>query len=259
MKKQLLISIMILALSCEHKNGVKPLVSTPDNGGTLIVVDQSRIDEVKGPGFEQQVPVDGYYTYTADPSEIRMYWKHEGEIIRSFTRLKQIDSNVVFAMNGGMFTPEYGPVGLYIEKGKQLKSMKRYNNPKVNFGLHPQGVFLIRSDKAEVVPIDNYNPKDVIYATQSAPMVVIDSKINPRLPKSDSRTIRNGVILPDGKALLACSAGVVTFQEFAAYFQSKGCISALYLDGGISRITNGGGLGRFGSSFGVMIGVVKNR
>lgn len=159
-------------------------------------------------------------------------------------------------MNGGIFTRESALVGLYVEQGKQLKGIKRYNNPKVNFGLQPQGIFLVKENKAAVIPVEAYKPEGVLYATQSAPMLVLDSKINPRLPHIESSNIRNGVgMLPDGKVLMVLSRKLVTFQEFAQYFVDQGCTSALYLDGGVSEAY----VPQYESYgfFGVMIGVVK--
>ena len=58
--------------------------------------------------------------------QISFYYKNEqGENISTISNLVNMDTakkqRVVFAMNGGMFTPEYTPVGLYIEKGKTIK------------------------------------------------------------------------------------------------------------------------------------------
>ncbi|OLY94589.1 hypothetical protein BUE76_01360 [Cnuella takakiae] len=196
------------------------------------------------------------YGYIASPGSIRMYWKHGGRIINSFDTLLRVAPDTRFAMNGGMFMENYGPVGLYIENGRQLKGIRRYNNPKVNFGLQPQGVFLLRDGKADVVTIDQFKAEGVRFATQSAPILVLDGSINPMLPHSRRKTIRNGVgIRPDGKVVLAVSDFGVTFREFAQYFIDKGCTSALYLDGGVSG-AYGPDRSDYGS-FGVLIGVGK--
>ena len=227
-----------------------------------------------------QVEDAQFITWVASPKDIKMYWKHNGQLVNSFTNLKSIEPNLVFAMNGGMFDPNFSPVGLYVENGIKLKSITRSHNPNYNYGIQPQGVFLIRDSvtaspiidpktgrknvlndnhmEAEVTTIDSYTPAHVRYATESAPMLIIKSKINPNLPKGTSSTIRNGVgILPDGRVFMAVSRNGVTFQEFASYFLQKGCVNALYLDGGIS----GAYTGPNGSdgAFGVIIGVVNNK
>ena len=64
-------------------------------------------------------------------------------------------------------------------------------------------------------------------------------------------------ILADGRVFMAVSKDGVTFQEFASYFLLKGCVNALYLDGGISGAYTGPD-GADGA-FGVIIGVVNNK
>jgi uncharacterized protein YigE (DUF2233 family) len=139
-------------------------------------------------------------------------------------------------MNCGMYTEDNAPVGLYIENGKKLSSLKKCNNTKANFCLQPQGVFYITRDKkAGISTVDAFTSKEVAYAIEAAPMVVIDSKENPSLPKT-STVIRNGAgIRSDGKVILAISVRPVTFPEFAGYFIEHGCTTAVYFDGGISK------------------------
>jgi len=216
-----------------------------------------------------------FTTYIAAPKDIKMYWKRNGRVINTFLRLKLIEPNVAFAMNGGMFNSDYSPVGLYIENGVQLKPITISHNSNYNYGIQPQGIFLIsdsvpnkdatRTNKvqkhtphtqAEVITIDQFTSSHVKYATESAPMLIIKGKVNPALPKGTSATIRNGVgILPNGNVLMAVSKDGITFQDFASFFQRKGCSNALYLDGGISAAYTG--QDRTDGNFGVMIGVVK--
>jgi uncharacterized protein YigE (DUF2233 family) len=196
-----------------------------------------------------------YTSFTTTADKVRLYWKKDNAIIGNFKKLKELEPNLVFAMNGGMFTPEYAPVGLYVENGKEITKLRKMNNSNVNFGLQPQAVFLIRNNKAEVIPIEKYKPGNVNYATQSAPMLVINSKMNPQLPVG-KKYIRNGVgILPDGRILMAVSKTAVTFHEFAQYFIDNKCTNAMYLDGAISEAYTGDEV-TYGS-FGVMIGVVR--
>jgi uncharacterized protein YigE (DUF2233 family) len=204
-----------------------------------------------------RAPDPGIVRCVAAPKDIKMYWKHDGHAISFFDRLKAVDPHVQFAMNGGMFMPDCSPVGLYVENGVQMRPLKRYHDTRYNFGLQPQGVFLIRDTAAEITTVDAYRPEHVRYATESSPILVIGSKINPLLPKSQSRTVRNGVgILPSGKVLFVLSNADVTFQEFAAYFVSQGCVSALYLDGGVSEAYTGGNGPEY-NALGVLIGVVR--
>ena len=206
--------------------------------------------------FQQKPAIDNQFiSFTTTADKIKMYWKKDNQIIGNFKNLKAIEPGLVFAMNGGMFNPDFGPVGLYIENGQKVHELKKYNNPTVNFGLQPQGIFAIRNKKGEVISVDQYKPDQVTYATQSAPMLVIDSKINPQLPKGKNY-IRNGVgILMDGRIIMAVSKSPINFHQFAQYFLDNKCISALYLDGAISEAYTGD-QETFGS-FGVIVGVLK--
>jgi uncharacterized protein YigE (DUF2233 family) len=181
------------------------------------------------------------YIVDVKNDNLRTYWKNAaGEKIKTLSALKsQIDSSghrLLFAMNCGMYTEDNAPVGLYIENGKKLSSLKKCNNTKANFCLQPQGVFYITQDKrAGISTVDAFTSKDVAYAIEAAPMVVIDSKENPSLPKT-SAVIRNGAgIRSDGKVILAFSIHPVTFPEFAQYFIEQGCTTAVYFDGGVSK------------------------
>ncbi|GAB4093068.1 phosphodiester glycosidase family protein [Flaviaesturariibacter terrae] len=172
----------------------------------------------------------------AAPSSIHLYWKApDGKPWASFERVVAAHPKIRFAMNGGMFARDLSPVGLYVEGGKTLKPLRKVNNPKVNFGIQPQGVFGIRRGKAFVETISVYKPGGVTMATQSAPMLVLNGKRNPNLPVG-MQLVRNGVgILPDGTVLMAVSEDPVTFHQFADWFIRQGCTSALYLDGNVSE------------------------
>ena len=54
---------------------------------------------------------------------------------------------VVFAMNAGMFQPDLSPVGLFIERGQELRPVNRRGG-KGNFNLQPNGVFCVRQGVA---------------------------------------------------------------------------------------------------------------
>jgi len=212
---------------------------------------------------------DKILAYTVDPktNNLQLYWKNdEGEILKSIQHLKTYverkNLTLIFATNGGMFTPQFGPVGLFIQDGKTIKKINK-SNGKGNFNWKPNAVFYITNDNTAVVcQTDKFVPNgNIKYATQSGPMLVIDNKIHPGFEKSTSTYIRNGVgILPNNKVVFAMSKKEITFYEFAKYFQNLGCKNALYFDGYVPRTylpeknwvqTDG--------NFGVMIGVTKKK
>lgn len=206
------------------------------------------------------------YTVDAKSSGIKMFWKNDsGEVLGNFQRLdscvKTQHSRLLFAMNAGMFTAEYSPLGLFVEKGKVITPLNM-SSGKGNFYLRPGGVFYVTNDKrAGICTVDEWkNTTAITYATQSGPMLVINGKIHPDfVEKSTNLNVRNGVgILPNNDVLFVMSKKEVNFYTFARYFQSMGCTNALYLDGFVSRAylpekkweqTDG--------QFGVMIGVLQ--
>lgn len=146
----------------------------------------------------------------------------------------------VFAMNGGMYHRNLSPVGLYVEYGRELKTIKT-GFGWGNFHLKPNGVFYLEGNKAGVLETDAYVQSNIKpdFATQSGPMLLIDGNIHPRfLPESDSLNRRNGVgVSPDGKVHLVIVDTPVRFYDFATLFRDKLNVkNALYLDGSISSV-----------------------
>lgn len=207
-----------------------------------------------------------FVTFTIVPSDVKLYWKDgEGQPLRNFQNLKlYVESKkqtLRFAMNGGMYKPDNSPQGLYIENGKTLTPLDTLSGSG-NFYLKPNGVFyLTRDSAATICTTEKFIASDrVMFATQSGPMLVIDGLIHPAFKKgSVNVNIRNGVgILPDHKLLFAMSKEKVNFYDFAEFFESKGCVNALYLDGFVSRTyLPEENWEQLDGSFGVMIGVTK--
>jgi uncharacterized protein YigE (DUF2233 family) len=201
-----------------------------------------------------------------DPQRIHFYYKNEKSekfnTIESLKEwLKSKKQKLIFATNGGMFTPEYSPVGLYIE---DFKIVKGVNNVKGggNFGLKPNGIFfLTANNEAKICKTEDFkNNGKVKYATQSGPMLVVANAIHPAFNRNSSNlNIRSGIgVLPDGSVLFAISKEEVSFYEFAMFFKQKGCRNALYLDGAISEMyCPNKGLNETSGAFGVIIGLAE--
>lgn len=155
---------------------------------------------------------------------------------------------VLLAMNAGMYHEGLGPVGLFVEGGRQETPLNRADG-EGNFFLKPNGVFFVRTDgSAGVLETGAYaaaHPDaapDIDYATQSGPMLVIDGQIHPRFePDGTSRFIRNGVgVRADGTVVLAISRQPVSLGSFARLFRDAlSCPNALFLDGAISTLSDG--------------------
>ncbi len=228
--------------------------------------------DISGVGLARRVVIaqNTYDVLLVDVAETKLdFFLHNGQgnRYRSFWGLKKAlghkSKNLVFATNGGIFAPGFTPRGLYVESGKELFPLNEKKG-RGNFYLAPNGVFfLTRYGTANVVPTPMYSRvKHVVQAaTQSGPMLITHSRINPVFkPGSPNRYIRNGVgVINSQQIVFIISNEPVCFYEFARIFQDYfGCRDALYLDGAISRMYIPA-LGRYDleGDFGVIIGITQ--
>lgn len=175
---------------------------------------------------------------------ITMHWKDgRGERFGNLGRLKDHLHDralqMIFGMNGGMFTTDHGPVGLYIEDGRILHPMDRRTDGAGNFHMQPNGVFGVMEDGTAFVKTTEAmkDMRGVRYATQSGPMLIANGVINRHFtPGSRNLHIRNGVgVRADGRTVFAISRRPISFHELATWFEAHGCANALYLDGAVSQ------------------------
>jgi uncharacterized protein YigE (DUF2233 family) len=190
---------------------------------------------------------DGYTICTVDPrkSTIRIHDLDPAkQPYKTFKALAgKLWSDGIFlriAMNGGMYQPDFSPVGLYVENGVEKQKLNT-NAGWGNFHLLPNGVFYLLAGRAGVMEAKAFALSGIkpLYATQSGPMLVIDGKIHPKFdPQSVSLKKRNGIgVAADGQVIFAVSEGQVRFHDFATLFRDVlGCRNALFLDGTISAL-----------------------
>jgi uncharacterized protein YigE (DUF2233 family) len=171
---------------------------------------------------------------------IRLFWRRpDGAPYSYLSALPKTDRNggrLAFALNGGMFRPDYAPVGLYIEEGQEMTRANTKAGPG-NFHLKPNGVFYTSETEAGVMETGAFLKKKpkALFATQSGPMLVIEGRLHPRIARaSASAKARDGVcVRGDGAALFAISEGEVPFDTFERLFRDGlKCRNALFLDGG---------------------------
>lgn len=191
----------------------------------------------------------------------------DGKPLNNFNNIRRnlpAGAQLGFAMNAGMFHPDYRPVGLLMIDGQELSPIVT-GASNDNFGMLPNGVFCTGGARPfQVIESRAFaeTRPDCRLATQSGPMLVIDGALHPRfLVDSDSRYIRNGVgVSPDGQqAWFAISDRAVTFHEFGRLFRDGlGVRDALYFDGSISRLyAPSVNRADFGRSLGPIIGLVE--
>jgi uncharacterized protein YigE (DUF2233 family) len=179
--------------------------------------------------------------------QLQLFWRDDtGQPYRRFSTLHDAlarqGKTLEFAVNGGMYRPDYSPVGLFVADGRELNPLNRHTGPG-NFSQQPNGVFLVDGRVARVLSTDEYAEEKPhpFLATQSGPMLVHHGELttSPVMnPKSQSRRIRNGVCSPTPSTVtFVLSDSPVTFHEFAVFLrESVGCTEALYLDGSISSL-----------------------
>lgn len=178
--------------------------------------------------------------------DLRLFLRNNAdEIFGDFdainAELKNTDNRLVFAMNAGMYHQDRRPVGLYIEDGVEFAKLNTNPGPG-NFHLLPNGVFWIGQDGTGVTSANDFDAKDVTYATQSGPMLVIDGQLHPAFrEKSTSLRIRNGVgQTADGHIYFVKSELPVNFHIFASLFlEELETPNALFLDGTVSKLYSG--------------------
>lgn len=207
-------------------------------------------------------------TTTVDPrvEQVSMYWKDRrsrviGNIGALQTMLQAQGQTMTLAMNGGMYTVDHAPLGLYVENGREIIRLNT-SSGEGNFHLMPNGVFGIRSDTVAFVCTTSEYPgvKAVSFATQSGPMLLVHGRINEKFMQGSlNLNIRNGVGLrADGQLVFAISKEPVNFYDFASAFIAAGCTDALYLDGFVSKAyMPGEGLEQLDGELGVLIAVSK--
>jgi uncharacterized protein YigE (DUF2233 family) len=178
---------------------------------------------------------------------LELFWRDDGgRPYRQFSALRDTltakGRQLVFAVNAGMYQPDFSPVGLYVAEGRQFVPLNRHVGSG-NFSQQPNGVFLIEGQSARVMTTDDYASEHPLplLATQSGPMLVHEGEVTTSAvmnPASTWRKIRNGVCAPSSDAVVfVISESPVTFYEFAGLFRDVlHCREALYLDGTISSL-----------------------
>jgi len=172
---------------------------------------------------------------------VRLFWrKPDGQPYGYLSSLPPSmgagSSRLLFATNAGMFDPDYKPVGLYVENGREL--VRANTKPGFgNFHMKPNGVLYVAGETAGILETGAFLRRrpQAEFATQSGPLLVIDGRLHPRFSREGaSRKYRNGVGIRDASTVVfAISEDEVSFGSFARLFRDRlKCGNALFLDGG---------------------------
>jgi uncharacterized protein YigE (DUF2233 family) len=187
--------------------------------------------------------------YGLDTIELRLYWKDEkGEQIGDLHRLREIITaegrELVAAMNAGMYggDADSTPVGIYIERGRELVPLNLRDSAGGNFYDEPNGVFYVANGRAAVVERGEFARLGVRpdLATQSGPLLVQRGAF-PHAgykPNGPRLAPRNAVgVRADGTVVLVLAESETNMHELRVALRDHfGCTDALYLDGAISEL-----------------------
>ncbi len=182
---------------------------------------------------------------TVDPrrATLRLYWRDEqgrpfGDFASLAEHLRARGEELVAATNAGIFEPGQVPTSVHVERGRVLQPLNLAEGDG-NFYLKPNGVFFLDGSGPHLVESSRFPlARDVREATQSGPLLLDEGRLHRSVsPRSSHRKVRNAVgVTAVGEVLLIVSREDVTFFQVAKALKSRGCRSALYLDGVISGL-----------------------
>ena len=198
-------------------------------------------------GSEPAVATSGRFTTVrVDVRTSRLELFLRDEKGRTFNRFDHLaawlagrNQQLRFAMNAGMYNPDFSPVGLLVEDGRETSPLNVADGTG-NFFLKPNGVFFVSASGPRIVETTEYpaHAQGVRLATQSGPLLLRNGVVNPAFDAaSTSRLIRNGVGISKNTILFVISEQPVSFYEFAVFFRDElHCRDALFLDGVVSSL-----------------------
>ena len=178
--------------------------------------------------YGKKIEDRGFTVYKPDLNKeiIKMYWKDENN--KAYSELsKFIQENtgnkINFATNGGIYSEEYEPNGLYIENHKIISKINLADG-EGNFYMQPNGVFYIQNNQPKISESKafEYN-ENISYATQSGPLLIENGVINKKIGKnSESFKIRSAVgIDRENKVFFLMSSEKINFYDFSKYALDK--------------------------------------
>lgn len=195
--------------------------------------------------------VDFVVVEVSSEDPLRLYWKQPNvdqayqslnNLVKTLAKQK---TDVLFAINSGIFSKDQKPLGWHVEQSERLQPLNLVKRKDAigNFSLIPNGVFFIdKNNQRYVMETETFLKQqqsfNVTYATQSGPMLIIDGQLHPKFyPSSDSLKYRSGVCVKDNSTYFAVTQNPINFYYFAKFFQTElKCTNALYLDGTLSQL-----------------------
>ncbi len=136
-------------------------------------------------------------------------------------------SHALIALNGGFFNPNKSPLGLRISEHRVLNPLKP---------ISWWGVFFIKNQHAAITtPYEFRTQKNIDFAIQSGPRLVVDGKIPALRAGYANRSVLG--IDPRGRVIVVVTENLpITTTDLAQILKAPplNCVDALNLDGGSS-------------------------
>jgi uncharacterized protein YigE (DUF2233 family) len=208
-----------------------------------------------GPVARARVTAGGVAYQTTDIDlqrvDLKLYWKKaDGTLYSTLSAVQNaLGGTFLFATNSGIYSTDFKPLGLEVERGKTLVPLNKSHASTGNFYMQPNGVFFITAKGAQVMETGEYaaaRPAGVLEAAQSGPLLLRKGVINRKFASdSVSVKIRSGVgVNTASHVVFALSEDRVDFYDFGVFFRDQlHCPDALYLDGTISTFLDADGSG----------------
>jgi uncharacterized protein YigE (DUF2233 family) len=111
-------------------------------------------------------------------NQLRLFLRDDkGEVLGSLDAAARLAAaqgeRLQFAMNAGMYHPDFAPVGLLVIDGREVSPLNLAEG-EGNFFLKPNGIFLLSTAGVRIVAADQYArlAERVMLATQSGPLLL---------------------------------------------------------------------------------------
>jgi uncharacterized protein YigE (DUF2233 family) len=162
--------------------------------------------------------------------QLQLAFNNKAERLQTVEQLVEANDAVI-GINGGFFTPEMKPLGLRITDGQ-------LHNPLHNASW--LGVFFTQGKHAFIAsPKDFHINKNIDFAVQSGPRLLVNGQILPLKPGMDNRsalgiTQSGRIILLVTRNFPISTEGLAKIMQAPADQGGLNCVDALNLDGGSS-------------------------
>lgn len=145
---------------------------------------------------------------------------------QAFVRELGESEEAIIAINGGFFDADFNPLGLRISNNNKINALK-----PVSWW----GIFYIDNNVADIIANTTFAAKNIIFAVQSGPRLIVNGKTLSLRAGKDERTAL-GINAKGEVIIVVTEHNPMTTTELALFMQARPilAINAINLDGGSS-------------------------